>query len=118
MMAAQDFSDTVFVATNFGLGQGDEVLTRKVIVTWFKTLIELEARPRAVVFYTAGVKLVTDESPCLRELEQLAAAGVRLVACRTCLEFYELMDCVEVGEVGNMATILELQASAGRVITL
>jgi selenium metabolism protein YedF len=117
-MPAQDFSDAVFVASSDGLGHGDPALTRKVIVTWFKTLIELGAKPQAILFYTAGVKLVTDESHCLHELQQLAQAGVRLIACRTCLDYYELMDCVEVGEIGNMANILEMQAAAGRVITL
>ena len=114
-MPAQDFADTVIVASNDGLGHGDHALARKVIVTYFRTLIELGAKPQAIVFYTAGVKLVTDESPCLHELAQ---DGVRLIACRTCLDYYELMDCVEVGEIGNMANILELQAGAARVITL
>ncbi len=117
-MPAQDFADTVIVASNDGLGHGDHALARKVIVTYFRTLIELGAKPQAIVFYTAGVKLVTDESPCLHELAQLAQDGVRLIACRTCLDYYELMDCVEVGEIGNMANILELQAGAARVITL
>ncbi|MCE2950115.1 MAG: DsrE family protein [bacterium] len=117
-MPAADFSDAVIVATNDGLGQGEPALARKVAATYFRTLLELEARPAAIVFYTAGVNLVADDSPCIGELRQLADAGVRLVACRTCLEHYGLMDRVGAGEIGNMAAILDLQATAARVITL
>ena len=115
---AADFSDAVIVATSDGVGQGDPALLRRVAATYFRNLVELGARPAAIVFYTAGVKLTADDSPCLAELRQLASAGVRLVSCRTCLEHYGLMDRVGAGEIGNMATILELQATAPRVITL
>ncbi|MBC7779362.1 MAG: DsrE family protein [Proteobacteria bacterium] len=117
-MLLLDFSDTVIVATGEGLGQGDDALRRRVIVTYFATLIELGMRPQAVAFYTAGVKLVADDSPCLDELRTLSALGVRLIACRTCLDHYGLIDRVEVGEVGNMATIVELQAHAAKVVTI
>jgi len=48
----------------------------------------------------------------------LSAAGVPLIACRTCLDFYDLLDRVVVGEIGNMLRIVEAQISAAKVITL
>ncbi len=117
-MPTADLSDSVIIVSNAGLGQGDPALTRKVIGTYFRTLAELEMTPAAIAFYTAGVQLVVDDSPCLAELKVLAATGVRVLACRTCLEFYGLVDRVAVGEVGNMAQIVELQAGAKRVITV
>jgi len=113
-----DLSDAVIVVSSNGLGHGDAELTRRMIGTYLRTLAEMSMRPVAIVFYTDGVKLVVDDSPCLAELRSLAQAGVRLLACRTCLDFYGLIDRVAVGEVGNMAQVVELQAAAKKVVTV
>lgn len=117
-MPATDLSDALIVISNAGLGHGDPALTRRMIGTYLRTLAEMQMKPATIAFYTAGVQLVTDDSPCLTELKALAGAGVRLLACRSCLEFYGLVDRVAVGEVGNMAQIVELQAGAKRVVTV
>lgn len=116
--AVPDLSDAVVIVTNAGLGQGDPALSRKMIGVYLRTLAEMPMKPAAIAFYTAGVQLVVDDSPCLAELRALAATGVRLVSCRTCLEFYGLIDRVAVGEVGNMAQVVELQARAAKVVTV
>ena len=113
-----NFSDTVLVLNHDGLGQADQPLRHKLIVSYFRTLLELEWFPKAVVFYVGGVKLVAEGTPCQKELAELFAAGVPLIACRTCLDFYSLQDSVVVGEIGNMMRIVEAQASASKVITL
>ena len=73
---------------------------------------------RAVLFYAAGVRLVAEGSPCLQELATLADAGVPLIACRTCLDYYGLIDQVQVGEIGNMLRIVEAQGKARKVVTV
>ena len=113
-----DYADTVLVFNHDGLGQADAALSHKLAVNYFRTLLELERFPKTVVFYAEGVKLVAEGTPCQKELAELSAAGVPLIACRTCLEFYSLMDRVVVGKIGNMMRIVEAQASADKVITL
>lgn len=115
---ATDLSDAVVVIANAGLGQAEPGLSQRMLGTWLRTVAELRMRPRALAFYTAGVTMVADDSPVLSELRALAQAGVPVIACRTCLEFYGLLDRVAVGEVGNMAQIVELQAGAAKVVTL
>ena len=112
------FSDTVVVFNNDGLGHADEALRHRLAANYLRTLGELGCRPQAVLFYAAGVKLVVDGSPCVAELRQLADAGVPLLACRTCLDFYGLMDKVVVGEIGNMLRIVEAQGKARKVVTV
>jgi len=112
------FDDAVFIIANAGLGHAEPALGARVLGTYLRTLAELQLLPRAICLYTAGVKMVADDSPVLAELRALAAAGVPVLACRTCLEHYGLMDRVAVGEIGNMAQVIELQAGAARVITL
>ena len=112
------FSDTVVVFNNDGLGHADEALRHRLAANYLRTLGELGCRPQAVLFYAAGVKLVAAGSPCLKELEGLAGAGVPLIACRTCLDHYGLIDQVQVGEIGNMLRIVEAQGQATKVITV
>lgn len=113
-----DFASTAIVFNHDGLGHADEALRYKLATNYLRTLLELGQRPQAILFYAAGVKLVTTGSPCLSELRELAATGVPLIACRTCLDYYGLMDCVEVGEIGNMLRIVEAQGVADKVITV
>jgi intracellular sulfur oxidation DsrE/DsrF family protein len=113
-----DLGDTVVTFTRHGLGDAEPALALKLAVNYLRTLEELELRPRAIVFYAAGVKLVAAGSPCIEPLQRLQAAGTSILACRTCLDFYGLADQVAAGEIGNMAQIVELQASAARVISV
>ncbi len=86
-----------------------------------KYLHALEAaaeRPAAICFYTEGVRMVTRDSELVPGLQLLAGLGVRIVACRTCLEHYGIADRVAVGEVGGMNDIVALTMGADSVITV
>ncbi|GAB4399698.1 MAG: hypothetical protein OHK0052_23270 [Anaerolineales bacterium] len=74
--------------------------------------------PKAIGFYTEGVRLCVTGSPVLEELRALEAKGVRLILCSTCLNFYGLSEQVAVGIVGGMTDIIEAQFLADKVIVL
>jgi intracellular sulfur oxidation DsrE/DsrF family protein len=117
-MADPRMQDSVVVVTGAGLGQADPALGPRVLGNYLRALAEMDMRPQAICLYTAGVTMVADDSPVLQPLRALAAAGVPVLACRTCLEHYGLLDRVAVGEIGTMAQVIELQAAAAKVITL
>jgi intracellular sulfur oxidation DsrE/DsrF family protein len=75
-------------------------------------------RPHAICFYTDGVKLLCEGSPALLGLRVLQGQGVRLVACRTCLEHFQLSGKVAVGEIGTMNDIVGLLTEADSVVTV
>lgn len=66
----------------------------------------------------SGVKLVVQGSPVLEDLQALAAQGVEILACGTCLGYFGLTDQVAVGQVSNMYTIAETLLRAGKVVSL
>ena len=70
------------------------------------------------MFYTEGVKLVCEGSLVLQWLKILEAAGVELLVCSTCLEYFGLTDKVKVGQVGGMHGILSALQAAEKVISL
>lgn len=111
-------SETVLFLTRYGMGDADPALQQKLVTTYFKLLDENNVLPAVICFYGNGVRLVTDGSPVIDILKSLENKGVRLVACSTCLNYYNLIDQVKVGLVGGMTDILEAQRRAGKVISL
>lgn len=109
---------TAILVTGNGLAQGETPLRHKLAKNYFLTLCESDLRPQAILFYGEGVKLCCSGSPCLEALQRLVAAGVSLVLCRTCLDYYGLLDAVLVGEVGNMLQIVEAQQRAAKVLSV
>ena len=74
--------------------------------------------PKIIVFYNEGVKLICSGSPVIDILKETEKKGVKLLACKTCLNHYKILDKVEVGICGTMMDIITLQAEASKVITL
>ena len=112
------FSNTVVLITREGMGSAEVPLQHKLLDTYLKLLLENEALPVAICFYTDGVKLVVEGSPLLERLTEIEQKGVRLIVCSTCLNYFGLADKVRVGIVGGMGDIVEAQARAAKVITL
>lgn len=112
------FDDTLILVTNDGLGQAPPELGRKLFVKYLDLLEENGTPPGVIAFYTRGVHLVTDGSPALDRLRSLESRGVRLIVCKTCIDYFEVADRVRVGIVGGMGDILAAQILARKVITV
>jgi len=110
--------NTLIQINQNGMGSGDKALASVLIKNYLKLIGEEHKLPRVIVFYNEGVKLVCKGSPVLSELQALEAKGLKLVACKTCLKHFELMDALQVGIAGTMMDIIELQKVADKVITL
>lgn len=111
-------NNTLIQVTQNTMGSGDEALGLKLIKNYLGLVNEEENLPRFITFYNAGVKLVSKNSPALEQLQALEDKGVKLVACKTCLMHFDLMENMGVGIQGTMMDIIELQKAADKVITL
>lgn len=118
MKDSNPLSSTVILITNEGMGKANLELQMKLVGTYLKLLVENNYLPNAICFYTDGVKLVVNGSPVLDQLQQLEQKGVRLIICSTCLNYFGLIDQVQVGIMGGMTDIIEAQEKATKVITL
>ena len=106
------------VINNNGMGQADTELSHKLVTTFLNMLDLDDHLPEAICFYAEGVKLAVTGSPVLDELRSLADKGVQLIVCSTCLNYFELMDELQVGSAGGMKDIVAAQWAAAKVITL
>ncbi|HHW91906.1 MAG TPA: sulfurtransferase-like selenium metabolism protein YedF, partial [Firmicutes bacterium] len=75
-------------------------------------------RPAAIILINGGVKLAAQGAETVPSLEVLTAAGVEILVCGTCLDYYGLKESLAVGTVSNMYTITEKLLQAQRVITV
>jgi selenium metabolism protein YedF len=98
------------------LGDGDPELGRTLMRMFVFTLKEVEPPPSALVFVNRGVRLTTEGSRLLDDLVELAARGVEILSCGTCLDYYGLKERLAVGQVTNMFQIATLLSTADRVI--
>ena len=101
-----------------GMGVADQMLQHNLLRKHLLLLWENKTLPSAICFYTAGVKMVVEGSPVLDVLQSFEAQGVRLIVCKTCLDYFGLLDKVRVGIVGGMGDIIAAQWLADKVISL
>ncbi len=109
---------TVVIVSAEQMGRGDDGLGAKLLANFLRTLTGIEPKPDAMVFYNAAVKLLGPGSASLDALRQLDAAGVDLLACVTCLEFFDLTRKIAVGHVSNMREIAQRTLAAAKVVTV
>jgi selenium metabolism protein YedF len=108
----------VLVISSEQMGRGEAELGGILIRAFFHTLTEIQPLPQTIIFYHSGVKLVVEGSPVLDDLRALEAKGIELLACGTCLGYYNLKERLAVGSISNMYTIAEKLLRAGRVLAV
>src|SRR5208283_1006422 len=112
-------SGTVFFIGSDILGRGENIeLGRLLIQSFLNTIASLPQRPESILFMNNGVKLVTEGSHVLGELNKLSELGIELLACGTCLSRLGLSDKVVIGQVSNMFTLADIMMKADKVISL
>lgn len=116
--AAEKEESIVIVITTDKLGQGAEELGKVLMKSYTYALTETDPLPKAVLFLNSGVKLTSEGSEVLENIKKLEAAGVEIVSCGTCLDFYQLKEKLQTGIVGNMYSIIEKMNAAGKVINI
>ena len=109
---------TLVFLTSDTVGQGDDTLGSRLMGNFLNTLPELGDALWRIIMVNGAVKLATATSPAIEALKKLEAAGVSILVCGTCLEFFQLMDQKEVGQVTNMLDVVTSQQVADKVITL
>jgi selenium metabolism protein YedF len=107
----------VFVTSDL-FGVGDEPLGRILMRAFVKTIKELDTQPSKVIFANTGVRLTTAGSDLVEDLRALEREGVQIMSCGTCLDYYRLVDSLEVGVPSNMFEIATSLVEADRVVKL
>ena len=97
----------VLVLRSEGMGEGDRLLGLTILANFLRLCLEAAEKPRAVFCYNGGVKLLTGDSLVLAHLQELAKAGVKIEACRTCVDHFGIREQLQVGELSTMGQFVE-----------
>lgn len=109
---------TVFYITADSLGRGDEDLGKMLMQGLLGALAKEEKQPAKIIFTHTGVNLVCTGSVVLDSLKILAGKGVEILACGTCIDYYNLKEKVAAGRITNVYEVANSLMAAENVITL
>jgi selenium metabolism protein YedF len=94
----------------------DEDLGRKLVKGFFDTMKVYRQLPHTMFFLNAGVKLTTVNDETVGVLKEIAAMGVEIFSCGTCLKHYNLEKELKVGYRGTTNHIVEGMQDFDKVV--
>jgi len=109
---------TILLIASDSFGRGSEELGQLLMRSFLHTLGEVSPLPDRIICLNSGVKLVVEGSLALDDLRVLEEKGIGILACGTCLGYYEIKDKVVVGQISNMYDIASALLGAGKIIEL
>jgi hypothetical protein len=109
---------TVYLFTRNGLGNAPEDSQRILAINFLGLVGDSGRIPGKMLFYGDGVKMACEGSDVIEGLKGLERQGSRLILCRTCLEYFGLIEKVRVGTVGKMTDILAALQEGSHVVSL
>lgn len=107
----------IFIQSNM-MGGHNEDLGKILINGFVFTLTQVKPYPKAVVLVNQGVELSTINEETVENLKVLEEYGTNVVSCGTCLDFLDLKDKLNVGEISNMYDIVEILSDSSNCITI
>jgi len=108
----------VFIASTY-VGE-DEELGKILIKGFIKTFINAQPLPRRIILVNTAVKLAcrgADEE-ILAALKELEGKGVEIICCGTCLNYFNLLDELEVGVASNAYDVVQALVNSDSVVRL
>ena len=113
-----EINKIMVMITNNCMGQGDDELGSKLMVSFLKTIKEMGDELWRLVFVNNGVKLTIDTSKVLEFLKEYEKGGLHILVCGTCLTHFDLLEKKQVGETTNMLDIVTAMQLADKVINI
>jgi len=98
---------TVFLKSD-KIGAGE--LGEKLIAGFLKSILELPKLPNKIICVNEAVKLTTacSKTEVMQTLRALEDKGVEIYSCGVCLEYFDVVDKLKVGKIGNAYGTVEM----------
>ena len=81
----------IFISSN-KMGNGNDELGEVLMKGFIYTLTESKPYPKSILLVNSGVKLSTENYDTIGNLKILEEAGVEILSCGTCLDYYGLKE--------------------------
>jgi selenium metabolism protein YedF len=101
----------VFITSDV-IGKGEDKLGGMLMANFLRLLGESQEKPTEIIFLNSGVRLVCTGSNVLEHIRKLEEQGIEMLACTTCLEYFDLTDKLEAGKPTSMTKSIQSMMSA------
>jgi selenium metabolism protein YedF len=108
--------NTLLLLNASTLGKGDSELGHQLMLTYLKKLSEIDFKIDNIFCVNEGVKLTTTDLKAIELIKVLELKGCIVASCGTCLDFYNLRESLQVGQVGSMDLMIQMQKEAQKVL--
>ena len=108
----------VLIASSY-VGEDPE-LGKILIKGFIKTFLNADPMPEKIVLINTAVKLACKgaDEEILNALKELSEKGVEIICCGTCLDYFGLLDQLEVGVASNAYDVVQSLVNGSSVIRL
>lgn len=100
------------------IGEGDDELGEKLMMSYIRTLKEMGEDLWRLIFVNGGVYFATEGAELLPDLKALEEQGITILVCGTCLNHFDILEKKRVGQTTNMLDIITAMQLADKVISL
>jgi selenium metabolism protein YedF len=108
-------SSKVILIQSEGLGRGDDALGKMLMASFLRLLGESADKPKTIVFWNGGVRLLCEGSEVLGHIKKLEGLGVEILGCTTCLEYFGLVEKQKAGKPTTMVKSIQSMMNSDMV---
>ncbi len=108
----------VLIASTF---VGEDPQLGKILIKGFiKTFLNADPMPKRIILINTAVKMACKSSDpeIVETLKELERRGVEIICCGTCLDYFKLLDSLEVGVASNAYDVVQALVNSDSVIRL
>ncbi len=110
-------TNQAILITSDVLGSPDRELGGILMEAFLRNLGNREDLPGLIVMYNVAVLLAVSGSPVVEHLKKLQERGVKVVSCRTCVDYFQIEEKIGAGVIEGMVSIIEM-LSTHQVLTV
>ncbi|RKQ61706.1 tRNA 2-thiouridine synthesizing protein A [Thermovibrio guaymasensis] len=109
---------TILIASSY-VGE-DKELGKILIKGFIKTFLNAQPIPKRIILINTAVKLACRgaDPEILEALKELSNKGVEIICCGTCLDYFKLLEDLEVGVASNAYDVVQALVNSDSVIRL
>jgi selenium metabolism protein YedF len=98
------------------MGTGEPELGRTLLTLFLEKLAQSDVTVDLIGCTNSGIYLTTEGSPVIETMKKLQKKGTQIATCGTCLNHLHRRDKLLIGQVGNMEMMVQVMATADRII--
>ncbi|SMO32634.1 selenium metabolism protein YedF [Balnearium lithotrophicum] len=111
--------EVVVLVASTHVGENEE-LGKILMKGFFNTFLNADSMPSKIILINTAVRFACkgEDKEILGALKELSKRGVEIICCGTCLNYFNLLDDLEVGVASNAYDVVQALVNADSVIRL